>query len=147
MKKSRIFSWTALLLMACPLLIACGSDDDDNEGGGSSSSLIGYWTTPAVKKWKNHNFCEALYFKNSNTVEVYNDVADARHWDDPSLGNFSVVFGGMSGWYYQDGCNPQYTYVVTDNKVIISNGYTLTISGNKLVRDGSSASNAYTKCK
>lgn len=144
MKHLKIFSILAMLILACTTFVACGSDDDDNEGG-SGNSLSGYWTTSPDDFYKGYKVCRGLYFQNSNTVITYEYVVNGRYWSD-QYGDFSVAFPGKSGWYVQDGAGYSRSYVVLNNKIVISNGMTLTISGNKLIPDGGSASEGYTKC-
>lgn len=135
MKKLKFFSLIAVVMMACAMFVSCGDDSD-----GGSKSLKGYWVTKSEEGWKGYQFCRALYFQNSNTVLVYQYVANGRYWD-----NYSESFGGKSGWYYQ-GYETR-TYVVNDNKVYISDGKILTISGDRLVSDGGSYDYGYYKCK
>ena len=79
-----------------------------------------------------------LDFVNGNTVKYYDRLHDYKHWDD-EYGKFSESLG-YRNWYFQEGCDERATYYIDDNKIYIPmKGMILTIEGNKLYEDGSSA--------
>lgn len=113
-----------LLLFSVTLLFSCGDDDDDAGGGGSSSSLTGWWAVST-----NYVGGPAFHFINGNTVEkcLIQDYKDVY---------CPTPFTPRSGWYR--GSLSTYTYVVTNGKIIITNGDILTIMNDRLVQEGMS---------
>lgn len=117
MKKISLYLFSTLLVAMLSVgFTSCGDDDDDDDGsgGGGSSSLSGWWMSESYDGWGGYKWCHALHFINGSVVDYYDDVASGRYWDD-KYGNFSVAFGGKSGWYYQDGCETRYNYYIQNN--------------------------------
>lgn len=115
---------------------SCG-DDDDN-GKPSSGSISGFWSAPNGT-YKGQTFILVYNFINKNTVVDYSTVSNsASGW----TGDVATV-PNHSGWYYSPSSMRNLTYVIADNKIIISDGTILTITANGLLEDGSSV--VYTK--
>ena len=158
----RIKNWCGRLLAVWCMLCVCASfsscKDDDDEGGGSS--LAGYW----LKKDRLSDYLASqnldddavwygdgqfaylneagmYHFINDNTVEV--GLANVYK---TSQGN-SMYTERIQGHqlYFVWNSIATYTYVRQDNKIIVTNGDILTVSGGSLYKDGESG--AYEKVK
>ncbi len=128
MKKiSTITFLLVMMLTGITVFTSCSDSDDDLPGGLSS------WYASVEPNNNAHN--DVYNFINKNTVVKYHPVVtvDWIYWNGPS-----EEVPSHSGWYYQSGCDEYLTYVVEDNKIILTNGSILTIlnNGNEL-REGS----------
>lgn len=145
MKRKKLLD-ALLLAMVCMFsFTACssGGDDDNGDdtewtGGKNSNSILGMWSAPNTS-WQGTTFISVYNFINENTVVDYSTVSNSREgW----RGGYTEM-PGHSGWYYGTGASRNLTYYIYENKIYITDGHILTISGNRLLEDGSDR--AYTK--
>ena len=149
----RFFGYLCVVLMMLPVAFfsACSSDDDedaiDEYYDEETGDLTGYYRSEPMASFDGTaNMCRVLYFKSSNTLIDYTDVADAPYWDNGGTSN-SVPPPNHYGWYYKKGTNRSYTYVVEGNKLYITDGSIWTIydNGKRLNRDGFSEDSAFSR--
>ena len=146
MKRKKLLDALLLAMLCIFSFTACSSDDDDDKnddtewtgGGKNSNGILGMWSAPNTS-WKGTTFISVYNFINENTVVDYSTVSNSREgW---SSGYTEMP--GHKGWYYGTGASRNLTYYIYENKIYITDGHILTISGNTLLEDGSDR--AYTK--
>lgn len=132
--RAKILPLYILAFALCLGFTACSDDDDNNNGSGTGGTeLLGYWYAPNGGGG-GIEFILLYNFINYNTVTEYSTVSNSTEgW----IGDYAAI-PGHSGWYHAPGTERNYTYVVADNKVIISDGTVLTIADGRLLEDGSS---------
>lgn len=111
---------------------SCGSDDDDANSG-SSSGITGMYGGDNGT-YSGTTFKMVYNFIDDNTVIDYSTVSNSS--DDWRYGCEEMQ--NHSGWYYAPSSMRYLTYYIIDNKIFISDDTILTISGNTLLREGSS---------
>jgi len=110
-------------------MVSCGDDDDT----APSSSISGFYAADNGS-YSGETFKLVYNFINDNTVIDYSTVSSSSE----SWRYGCEEMPNHSGWYYAPSSMSYRTYYTIDNKIYISDGTILTISGSTLLREGSS---------
>lgn len=128
-----------LIVMFAAVLIMSGCKKSETTSN-DSNNLKGMWSSePRTAGWLSDYSSNPLIrddvfeFLNENTVKSYGSAVNMTHPDLVS----SMSMPGHSGWYYEFARN--YTYVFTNNKVVLSNGDVFSYIGGKLYKENSSS--------
>lgn len=123
------------VVCACLFLSCSNNDDEDNKVGSEIHDIEGLWFSPNGT-YQGTSFLLVYNFINYNTVINYSTVSSSM--DGWASGTDLSVIPGHAGWYYSTYSARTLTYYVFDNKIFISDGTILTISGSTLLLDDSS---------
>ena len=128
MKQLKIWSMMMLMVMAMPLMAACGSDDN-NDSGARGSQLV----SEAVGTWMCTESTDTYNGHTSTGLMVGKEVSIKK---DGTFTSTSSTFGAYG------------TYTISGNQITARSSagtfvVTVTISGNKMIWNGT-ASNGVT---
>lgn len=131
MKSNKFWSVLMMLILLLGIAVSfssCGGDDDDTKEG---TRLKGMWAM-SNSGFSTYNVIE---FVNDNTLYKYGNVTtDKNAWS----GKSTSPVPNHAGWYYLPVNKKLYTYVLVDNKLLISDETILTYMNGKLYYEGSS---------
>lgn len=124
----RLTHLIAVIFALCSLT-SCSDDDTHDE---TTTDITGLWYAPNATI-DGVAFRTVYNFINSNTVADYSTVSSSPNgWLDETS-----TIPGHPGWYYAPSAARNYTYYVIGNKIYITNGTIFTVSGDRLLEDGS----------
>jgi hypothetical protein len=119
----KLYALLALLVaMLCPIVFS--SCSDDGEGG-----LSGVYVDEPTD-----GYADIYYFMNSNTLYWCNG-AHYGYTEGTKYYKACTYQIGNTHWYSEYPVSPL-TYAKDGNKIYVTNGTILTISGNTLLKDG-----------
>ena len=118
-----------LILLCATMLISTSCEKE----GIHKNSIRGLYYYEYGHEY-NHPQRDVYNFTSKNSVTYYSCLTKDP-FEKWSYGE-NIRFEERSGWWRSEYNIWTLTYYIVDNKVYISNGHTLTISGNTLIRDG-----------
>lgn len=123
--KKFFFSIVSVVLLNI-ILISCSKNGVDD-------SISGLYV--CFQSVEEYEYAYVYNFINGNAVINYSTVKNSTDgWMESAV---LEQIPGHPGWYYSSSSKRQYTYVISENKIFISDGTILTInSDGTLVPDG-----------
>ena len=125
--KKFLFLVCAMVMTLCAFT-ACGDDDDEGGGKGYYGT---YATSSSYDNYTHKNFRDVIVLTKSSFIAYSSAVDDRSYW-----GASSEEVPGLKGWYVDGSSKRTYSYVASDDRIVVENGGIFSIGNNTLVGGG-----------